>query len=110
MVDVSAGGVCHMRDIPERFRSKFKKAAGGCWLWTARLNHKGYAVFWDIERRQPVGAHRWLWELLYGAVPPRRSESAGSDRPRERASASASGCDKNSTTKPAAPLMGRRGR
>lgn len=35
-----------MREVTERFLSKVNKnGAGGCWLWTAAINSKGYGVF-----------------------------------------------------------------
>jgi len=40
----------------------------GCWLWGDRPSGQGYGQYrWG--RRRPV-AHRFLWETLFGPVPP----------------------------------------
>lgn len=40
---------------------------GGCWLWTAATNPKGYGWFW-LEGKVPL-AHRVAWEMVNGPVP-----------------------------------------
>jgi hypothetical protein len=44
-----------------------KGGAGGCWLWTGKLDRDGYANFSVNGRR--VRAHRFAYELLVGAIP-----------------------------------------
>ena len=42
---------------------------GPCWIWTASKDSrrwKGYGFFWDGKRQR--SAHRFSWELAYGAV------------------------------------------
>ncbi|MEU8186009.1 HNH endonuclease signature motif containing protein [Micromonospora carbonacea] len=39
-----------------------------CWIWTGSKNHAGYGSF-SIGRARRVGAHRWAYENLVGAVP-----------------------------------------
>jgi len=58
-------------DTIKRFWSKVEKT-DGCWLWTASKRNKGYGAFvWaDAEGRIIQGrAHRFMWELVYGAIP-----------------------------------------
>lgn len=50
-----------------RFFEKVEKSAGGCWLWTATKNNKGYGQF--SSRGRMMLAHRWAYELFVGAVP-----------------------------------------
>jgi HNH endonuclease len=44
---------------------------GACWLWTASLRNKGYGAFSYRYAGQCVQAraHRFSWELAYGAIP-----------------------------------------
>lgn len=39
----------------------------GCWLWDGALSGKGYGRL-NIEKRM-VQAHRFSWEIHYGAIP-----------------------------------------
>lgn len=55
-----------MSPKPERFWDKVQ-FTGTCWLWTACTNAKGYGQF-KVEGRM-VGAHRWAYEQVYGAIP-----------------------------------------
>lgn len=42
----------------------------GCWLWTARLNNKGYGMIVTIGHRGPlILAHRASWILHHGPIP-----------------------------------------
>lgn len=41
----------------------------GCWLWTSSVDAKGYGRVTVGQVRIP--AHRFSWELHYGAIPPR---------------------------------------
>ena len=52
----------------ERFWSKVDKdGAGGCWLWTAAENGRGYGLFsWD---GRTIVAHRYSYRTLVGPVP-----------------------------------------
>lgn len=56
-----------MRKPVDRFVEKFVIDGSGCWIWTAAVDHIGYARFWN--GRSSVVAHRWLWEHLSGRVP-----------------------------------------
>lgn len=51
-----------------RFYSKVGKVPGGCWLWLASKNHKGYGIFWYRSRN--AVAHRFAWEQSRGPIPP----------------------------------------
>ena len=51
----------------ERFWSKVQKIDGGCWLWIAYRDSKGYGSFGlDGKVRK---AHRVAYELTYGPLP-----------------------------------------
>lgn len=67
MIDVTGASVS------DRFMPKIAKpqGEGGCWLWTASLNHHGYGQFGisDKGRRRPHLAHRVAYELLVGPIP-----------------------------------------
>lgn len=39
-----------------------------CWLWTGAINYGGHGIAYTGERT--IGAHRWVWELKNGPVPP----------------------------------------
>lgn len=55
-------------DDERRFWSKVNKdGPGGCWLWTGLLDQAGYGQL-KINGRQ-VKAHRFVYELLVGAIP-----------------------------------------
>lgn len=41
---------------------------GGCWLWSGRTSAFGYGRLTTASGRQPH-AHRFMWELLHGALP-----------------------------------------
>ncbi len=46
--------------VEERFWALVDKQPGdGCWLWTGRLNEKGYGQF-DISHGQTIKAHHFL--------------------------------------------------
>lgn len=54
----------------DRFWAKVDKS-GECWLWTASTSH-GYGTFFVEQvdgRNRFMGAHRWAYETLQGAVP-----------------------------------------
>jgi len=65
------GAAAALPPVAERFWAKVDRASSedGCWLWTAAMTPKGYGAFRDPSRRQRVLAHRFSWELTYGAVP-----------------------------------------
>jgi len=44
-----------------------RDGAGGCWLWTGRLDVSGYAR--DKVDSREVLVHRWLWEQANGPMP-----------------------------------------
>lgn len=54
----------------DRFWEKVNKT-DACWLWTAGKRSKGYGAFvWrDGDRTIQGRAHRFSWELHYGAIP-----------------------------------------
>lgn len=53
--------------IAERFWSKVDKS-GDCWIWTKGRVGFGYGAFYPSGHKQ-VQAHRFAWELTYGAIP-----------------------------------------
>lgn len=54
-------------DDDARFRGHVEVSPGGCWLWTAALNHDGYAWF-SVMGVACLG-HRWSYERVHGRVP-----------------------------------------
>lgn len=40
----------------------------GCWQWLGRVNDKGVPI--KQFNGKPIAARRWLWEQLFGLVPP----------------------------------------
>jgi len=66
-VDVSNDTPTRSLSAEERFLAKVDKdPETGCWLWTARINAKGYAEF---RFRGTVRAHRWAYKHFVGPVP-----------------------------------------
>ena len=62
---------------------RFVQKAGPdeCWLWTGGKQGKGYGQFYRAKH-QPVGAHRFSWELANGEpVPPGRMVMHSCDNP-----------------------------
>lgn len=52
--------------LPERFWNKVKQGEGGCWLWTAAVNPKGYGQFyWEGCMRL---AHTVSYKAVYPVV------------------------------------------
>ena len=57
-----------MKTMLQRFTEKYTMdEASGCWIWTAVLDKKGYALFRDKPRT--VRAYRWAYEQKHGRVP-----------------------------------------
>lgn len=56
----------------ERFHKKYEINKSECWIWIAgtRLNSKGvaYPRHWTDDRKS-IGAHRFSFELVHGAIP-----------------------------------------
>lgn len=54
--------------IEPRFWSKVDKSTGDCWIWIGGKTRDGYGQikFNGSTRR----AHRVIWELTFGAIPP----------------------------------------
>ena len=56
----------------ERFHRKYEIDESGCWLWIGgtRLNSKGvpYPRHWTDDKKS-IGAHRFSFELVRGAIP-----------------------------------------
>lgn len=55
-----------MGTTEDLFWAKVDKT-GDCWEWTAATDSHGYGSFWNGTKT--VGAHRFAYELLVGAVP-----------------------------------------
>jgi predicted XRE-type DNA-binding protein len=56
----------------ERFNKKYQIQENGCWLWTGgtRLNSKGVAYpRHHNDDQKSIGAHRFAYELVHGAIP-----------------------------------------
>jgi hypothetical protein len=52
-----------------------------CWIWQGGKQGKGYGQFYR-RKREPVGAHRFAWELANGQpVPPGRMVMHSCDNP-----------------------------
>lgn len=62
----------HDGNAVERFHQKYEMDKSGCWLWTGgtRPNSKGvpYPRHWNDDRKS-IGAHRFSFELVHGAIP-----------------------------------------
>ena len=57
------------RDVADRCWEKVKKVSGdGCWVWMASCDRKGYGQL-EINGRN-VRAHRLVWLLTHGPIPP----------------------------------------
>lgn len=56
-----------MRQLPERFTSKFMVSPDGCWEWTATRTENGYGRFWFDDRLWL--AHRVAYTLCVGPIP-----------------------------------------
>jgi hypothetical protein len=58
-----------MSSLPELIESKIQRSApGGCWLWTAAVNQKGYGLVSLTGFGR--SAHRVVYEILVGPIPP----------------------------------------
>lgn len=59
-------------DAIERFHKKYEINESGCWMWTGgtRPNSKGvpYPRHWTDDS-ESIGAHRFSFELVHGAIP-----------------------------------------
>ena len=57
--------------IPDRIASKIDVGhPAGCWLWTGAISDNGYGKVRLAVGRRTAGAHRVVWELLIGPIPP----------------------------------------
>jgi len=56
----------------DRIASRIAIDHGGCWIWMASLNHRGYGKFSVIEggKRKYKNAHRIVYEFCCGPVAP----------------------------------------
>lgn len=54
--------------LEERFWRYVEKQPGGCWIWTARINEKGYGHFM-INSTSPAKAHRISYQIHFGPIP-----------------------------------------
>ena len=52
--------------LPERFWSKVRIDADGCWLWAASIKPNGYGQY--AVNRRPRYAHRISYEALVGGI------------------------------------------
>ena len=50
------------------FWSKVDKS-GDCWNWTGATSFDGYGVCYDPRKGKQSRAHRYSWELSFGAIP-----------------------------------------
>jgi hypothetical protein len=55
-------------DVTQRFWSRVDKS-GDCWLWMGTRSRNGHGVM-SIGKYKKVGAHRFVWEIHYGEIPP----------------------------------------
>ena len=55
-----------MPTVEQRFLSFVRFTSDGCCEWTG-CRRKGYGRFWP-ERKTPVSAHRFSWELFKGPL------------------------------------------
>ena len=66
------GGLLDSGAVARFWAKVARRAAGGCWLWTASCFQGGYGQFHacGVERRQvTLGAHRVSWALSHGSIP-----------------------------------------
>lgn len=54
-------------DQGARLMAKTDRTPGGCWLWTARINNRGYGEY-SLSGQRKL-AHRASYELLVGPIP-----------------------------------------
>lgn len=59
------------QDLATRFWSKVDKS-DGCWLWRGQVLKNGYGVLavTDEQGKRTTYAHRLVWELAVGPIPP----------------------------------------
>lgn len=55
------------RPAIERFNEKVRREEGGCWIWLASANPRGYGHLRVGNRL--VTAHRYAYEMFVGAIP-----------------------------------------
>lgn len=53
--------------LPARFYAKIRKTAGGCHVWRAATNEKGYPRYWHAGK--PRKAHIVAWTDANGPIP-----------------------------------------
>ena len=53
--------------LPKDFFNRIIEADDGCWIWTADKSWDGYGHLYIKRRRHR--AHRFMWELMNGAIP-----------------------------------------
>lgn len=58
-----------MADLLDRLTAKVG-FEDSCWPWLAYRNPLGYGMAWDSRRRQMRLAHRVLYEVIVGDLPP----------------------------------------
>lgn len=48
-----------------------KPELGSCWIWTSRMGHANYGVWWwsDNGKKRYTDAHRWLYLETIGPIP-----------------------------------------
>lgn len=62
------GSPLRKKVAPEiRFEQSYRVDGSGCWIWTSGTDLKGYGKI-TVDGRS-VLAHRFSWELHYGAIP-----------------------------------------
>ena len=58
--------------LPPSIAARIEVADTGCWLWTGYIDTKGYGRAHHPHRYgfPSIGAHRLVYELLVGPIPP----------------------------------------
>lgn len=58
----------HRKPLSDRLFTRLEVDERGCWLWTGRLNSKGYG--WIKVEGREIFVHRILYQVLFGCIPP----------------------------------------
>lgn len=56
--------------LPPGIAGRIRIDPDGCWHWTGTVAASGYGLTRVASQTNPIGAHRLLYELLVGAIPP----------------------------------------
>lgn len=58
-----------LNKLPLKFKNKIEIDNEGCFIWTAGRFKTGYGAFW--YRGKQLYAHRFAWQCMIGAIPPK---------------------------------------